>query len=121
MNPVQSRDFEKTKVRLEAEKELGVYTGQAKAKVPVTLHSFPEAASDMPSPYQSSSAPWRFFHFSKVKNSDVFSDSDVVKSQCFFQVSVYLEEGEKLSIWNLRNRAFLLGESIADLDGFRDA
>ena len=38
--------------------------------------------------------------------SDVFSDSHVVKSQCFFHVSVYLKEGEKLSIWNLRNRAF---------------
>ena len=43
--------------------------------------------------------------FRRLK-SDVFSGSHVVKSQCFFQVSVYLKEGEKLSLWNLRNRSF---------------
>ena len=42
----------------------------------------------------------------KVMFFPALTSSNLLKSQCFFQVSGYLKEAEKLSIWNLRNRAF---------------
>ena len=46
------------------------------------------------------------FEGSKVMFFPALMSSNLLKSQCFFQVSGYLKEAEKLSIWNLRNRAF---------------
>ncbi len=46
------------------------------------------------------------FEGQKVMFFPALVSSNLLKSQCFFQVSGYLKEAEKLSIWNLRNRAF---------------
>ena len=46
------------------------------------------------------------FEGQKVMFFPALVSSNLLKSQCFFQVAGYLKEAEKLSIWNLRNRAF---------------